>query len=211
MMDNENIVIKMRVEGDYVVLSTYSRQRGHRGPFLLYLDELREWLLEDLGEWHLRDYCGDYDSSIGLEVIDGIAYAEIYWSDGGPDAPGFYQNFTIPVAPLRALLRDGTPLRHLYVSQPKSPHIAASRASETIRRVCADKLARRALSKAMRDCFSEQSGTVVLNPNGRRSFSFSASSGSPSFGYLILHETAVETPVGEKTKLAYCVHASERR
>ena len=204
-----DIVVKMWVEGDYVALTTYSRRHGHRGEFLLYLDELREWLLEYYGEWHLRDRFNGH--SVGLQVIDGAVRAEVYWCDDGPDAPGFYQVFFLPVAPLQALLRDGTPLRQLCMPRQRSPRIAArNHALKTIRRVSGDKLARRALSKALRDIqgqdFSErQDVTIALLPNGRHSFSYDIPSHRSS-GNLILHETSIQTPVGRKPLLYYYIY-----
>lgn len=116
-MDSDNIMVKMRADGKYIAVTTYSRRHGHRGPFLLYLEELQEWCRDGF-EWHLRDeYCG---SNISLSAIDRFANAEIWWSSDDPkDAPGFFQRFSVPLASLRSLLSDGTSFRYLYALNGK--------------------------------------------------------------------------------------------
>ena len=116
-MDNDNIMIKMRADGKYIAVATYSRGRGHRGPFLLYLEELEEWCRDGF-EWHLRDeYCGN---SISLSAGDRFVNAEIWWrADDTENAPGFFQRYSVPLESLRSLLSVGTSFRYLYALSGK--------------------------------------------------------------------------------------------
>ena len=203
----DKVMVKMWIDGDCVALTTYCRRHGRRGRFLLILKEMQEWLLEDYGEWTLMDEdCGNV---ISLHVSGGTVYVQTWWLSayGLDDVQGFSQRFSLPVETLRTLLCNETPIRYLYIPKPQNSHIVTEYASEVIRRVSADKLTRRALSKAMRDCFHWKGEIVTLHPNGRNSFYFTTAFGRrPLCGGLILHETSIHTPAGEKPKFYYGIH-----
>lgn len=202
----DNVMIKMQIDGDCVALTTYCRRHGRRGRLLLILQELREWLLEDYGEWNLMDEdCGNI---ISLYVSGFTVHIQVWWlsSCGLDDVQGFSQRFCMPVETLRAFLCNGEPIRYLYRPKPQNVCLITDRASDVIRRICADKLTRRALNKAMRDCFQEKKDIVTLYSFGCQSFYFTTASGYPAYGGLILHEATVHTPAGEKQKLYYSVH-----
>ena len=198
------VLVKLCVDGDIVALHTYCRSRGRQGPFPLQLDEMREWLLEDYGEWTLSD---EHDGSlIQLDAKSNTAQLQLWWSasDDGDGAPqGFSQGISLPVKLLQALLQDGTPFRYLYQPERRAAHIVTTHAAGTIRSVCADRLGRRAMCKALRDSFRQKGEIVTLYSGGQSSFLFATAYGRPSRGGLVLCETAIPTPAGVKRKLYY--------
>lgn len=202
----DNILVKIRITDNFAAVTTYCRQHGHRGEFLLSLEQLRKWLLEDDGHWNLMKQ--DSGNIISLHLASDTVHIQTWWlSTYGLDiVKGFTLRFTIPENMLRSLLCDGEPIKYLYKPKPQTSCIESTHASKTILRICTNKLTRRALSKAMRDCFQWRGNIVTLYPDGYRSFFFRTSSGCPDCGGLILHETTVKTPAGEKQKLSYSVH-----
>ncbi len=107
---------------------------------------------------------------------------------------------------LADLLRTGEPARVLYRPTDPQARVDASHAVSTLRRVSTDRHTKRALSKALRDCFHWRAETVTLYRDGPQDFMFTTSSGCPALGGLVPHHGTVSTPVGRRERVYYGVH-----
>ena len=206
-MDNSNanhVLIKLSADDDFIAVSTYCRNHGRRGRFLILRDRVKQILSSNPGTLYDSD-CGNH---ISIHNYDNRLHITFDWlteySDG--TLKGFRQRIEIPCDVFTTLMDTGVPTRYLYRPQNPQAHINTVPAASVIRKVRNSPITRRALSKALRDNFYWRSDNVTLYRDYGTSFYFETSSGCPMNGGLILHETTVQTPVGVKPKLYYSVH-----
>lgn len=205
--NQNNILIRAWLtDNGYLAITTYSRAHGKHGRFFIMKDALCEWL-------HGLQTHPFYDTDCGwilrFQRIRDNYDIIIYWlsSDSRDQVRGIRQRFMLPAALLQSLLmNNGAPIKMVYSETAAMAHIDVTGASTTLRTICANKRKRRALSKAMRDCFKWDDDKVYLVPDFGSSFFFTTQSGCPSSGGLVLHETTIATPHGEFPKLFYSVH-----
>ena len=202
--NKRNVLIRLAVDGDFIAISTYCRAHGRRGRFLVASDLLGRLLDGSVTTLYDAD-CGNH---LRAYVSDGVVCITFDWLNEYSDGTlkGFRQRVELPERAFSDLLRTGLPVRVLYSPTDAHARVDASHAVSTIRKVRADRLASRALSKALRDCFRWRSETVTLYGDGPLDFLFTTASGCPAVGGLVRHETTVRTPVGMKPKVYYSVH-----
>lgn len=107
---------------------------------------------------------------------------------GDGSVKGIRQDITVPMLTVRLVLDWSEEQKYLYNPPTPTAIIDARPAAGTIREIVKDKRLRRALAKAMRDCFRWPGDEVTLYPDGNHSFFFTTKSGFPKNGGLILHE-----------------------
>lgn len=199
-----NVLIRLTTDEFFVAISTYCRTHGRRGRFLVSRDQAAHLLDGSVTTLYDAD-CGNH---VRAHVSNGVVCLAFDWLSEYSDGTlrGFRQRVEIPALSLTDLLRTGSPARVLYRPTDAHAKVDATRASSTIRRVRADGLASRALSKALRDCFRWRGETVTLYRDGPLDFTFTTASGCPAFGGLVRHETTVSTPVGTMPRVYYSVH-----
>lgn len=199
-----NVLIRLTTDEIFVAISTYCRSHGRRGRFLVSRDLMACLLQGSITTLYDAD-CGNH---LRAHVSDGVVCIAFDWlseySDG--TLKGFRQRVEIPAQSLTDLLRTGNPARVLYRPTDTHARVDISHAASTIRRVRQDRLASRALSKALRDSFQWRGETVTLYRDGALDFTFTTASGCPAVGGLIRHETTISTPVGTKPKVYYSIH-----
>ena len=202
--NTSNVLIRLTADECYVAVSTYCRKHGRRGRFLVSRDRMARLLDGSIATLYDAD-CGN---RLQAHISDGVVCLTFDWLSEYSDGTlrGFRQRVEIPVRTLTDLLRTSRPARVLYSPTDAHARVDASHVVGAIRRVRQDRLARRALSKALRDCFRWRGETVTLYRDGALDFNFTTASGCPAVGGLILHETTVSTPVGARPKLYYSVH-----
>lgn len=202
--NKRNVLIRLTVDGDFIAISTYCRTHGRRGRFLVASDLLTRMLDGSVTTLYDAD-CGNH---LRAYVSDGSVCIAFDWlseySDG--TLKGFRQRVELPERAFTDLFRTGKPARALYRPAEPKAGVDASHAVDTIRRIRADRLASRALNKALRDGFRWRADTVTLYRDGPMDFVFTTASGCPALGGLILHRTTVNTPVGRRLKVYYGVH-----
>ena len=195
-----SIKVELGNDGHYVGVSTYERDHGSRGRFLL--------------SWHLimdvltgRENRIKYDTDCGhfaeLWLEDEQLYVRFTWlSQFDRDrVQGFIQTIRLPKKLMIAML--GVKGRRMYLCQPvrRQAKIDATGVASTIQRILLNKLTRRAFIKAMRDSFQWPGDEVKLYNDGVYNFYFTTKSGFPKCGGLILHEG------GERTTHPYVYYS----
>ena len=153
-------------------------------------------------------YDADCGNHLRAYVSDGTVCITFDWLSEYSDGvlKGFRQRVELPERTLADLLRTGRPVQVLYRRTDAHARMDASHAVSTIRQVRADGLARRALSKALHDCFRWRAEMVTLYGDGPLDFLFTTASGCPAVGGLFRHEVPIRTPVGMKPRLYYSVY-----
>ena len=195
----ENILVKVSCNESLVAIRTYSRSHGRRGRFLLDANVLWDALWTDY--LHYDSDCGHIAKFYRKEEH---IFFDVFWLSYyvGDQVDGFVQHFTLPFLDLSYLMQEGGAQAFLCVPQSPVAKVDTTRASRTLRRVIPDKQKRRALSKAMRDCFRWPGETVYLSSDGEHDFFFTTESGFPKNGGLVLHENS-NSPY---PKVYYSVH-----
>ena len=188
-----SLLVKMGFDGDFFAFTTYSRDHGHHGRFLVSPDALK--LAMETGKTV-------FDKDIGSFIEMRTQYSgkhnflnvRFTWlnvfSDGS--VHGFQQSAKIPLYLIRYILRTGETIKFLYQEPVAQARIDLSRAGETIRHIISDKRKRRALCKALRDSFQWVDDTVNLFNDFGDSFYFTTESGFPSNGGLVLFENTYD-------------------
>lgn len=204
----ESIMIKLYTDGDFISMSTYCRRHGRHGRFMFGAMKIRETIVSrhtifdsDCGSY--AELYSDYDD---LHIC-------ICWlsEDSGDRVHGIKQRIAIPIPLIEQILQAQEmriKIMTKYLYQPPKPRatIVTSGALSTLRRVQTNKLKRRALSKAMRDCLRWPGYLVRLYSDGADDFFFQTCSGYKICGGLILHESEERTRTGSYPKLQYSVH-----
>ncbi len=202
---HSHVLVHLLPNENTIGICTYQRGVGRNGRFLICRDPLREWLTGD-------PMCPFFDMDCG-HVLCAMSDGEnidfrIYWLQHAYNnrLTGYEQFFSIPKQLLLNAFLNTAPVRHLFVPPTRKARISQQIKPEVMRRILSDPRTKRALSKAMRDCFHWSGEIVTLYHDGRSDFFFRTSSGCPTCGGLILHETTVKTLNGAFPKRYYSVH-----
>ena len=199
-----DVLVKVALTDQFVALSTYCRQIGRRGRFLILTDSLRRVLDEECITVLDTD-CGHH---IQIRKYNNMLHITFDWLSeyGDGHLKGFRQHVVVPCEVFSRLLETGAPVTYLYRPHEARAQIDTSHVSHVIRTINEDSVVRRALSKAMRDHFHWDADQVTLYRDGDTDFFFRTTSGCPAEGGLILHQSSVRTPIGMRPRLYYGVH-----
>ena len=202
----KHILVKAWRTESCLAITTYSREHGHHGRFLIPIDSITAWIY---GPKDSAFYSMDCGHILEMWQVSDCYRVNIHWISmySNQEFRGFCQTFTLPAEELfNLLIRNGKPIATLYAENEVHARIDASRASRTLQMICANRHMRRAFSKAMRDCFRWRDEVVYLFNDGGGSFFFRTETGCPACGGLILHESTVKTPNRNLRKLYYSIH-----
>ena len=188
-----SLLLKLGFDGDFFTFSTYSRDHGRHGRFLVSLDALKLAMESDKTV---------FDKDIGsfIEIRTqhsggrSVLSVQFTWLNTFADGTvhGIQQSAKIPLHLIQRVLDTRKPVKFLYQEPAAQARIDSSRAGKTIRQVIGDKHKRRALCKAMRSCFQWVDETVNLFNDFGDSFYFTTESGFPSNGGLVLFENTYD-------------------
>ncbi len=200
-----HVLVRLLPNGNTLGISTYQRDIGRKGRFLVVSDRLAEWLD---GHHHTPFYDMDCGHVLCITSNKGILHFRIYWVCKYPanTIRGYEQVFECPDTLVWDVLRNQEPMRYLYTPPPWTSRIDQRISPAAMRIILSDPRKKRALSKAMRDYFKWDDDFVTLYSDGGADFFFRPSSGYPSCGGLILHESSVKTTHGSYPKLSYSIH-----
>lgn len=201
---DRHVLAHITSDGDFLAVHTFSRAIGRRGRFLILRERLREWLeTHPEHSFYDRD-CGHY---LQLRLNGNTCRFTFSWlSACGDRLSGYEQLFELPLGKLKQAVYEGMEIRHLYIPAAATAKVELSCQHDRFAPIAANGRLRRAFSKAMRDCFQWPGELVRLSPDGSTHFYFTTRSGFPACGGLILHESAVKTPCGNRQKLFYSIH-----
>lgn len=201
---DRHVLAHITSDGDFLAVHTFSRAIGRRGCFLILRERLREWLeTHPEHSFYDRD-CGHY---LQLRLNGNTCRFTFSWlSACGDRLSGYEQLFELPLGKLKQAVYEGMEIRHLYIPAAATAKVELSCQHDRFAPIAANGRLRRAFSKAMRDCFQWPGELVRLSPDGSTHFYFTTRSGFPACGGLILHESAVKTPCGNRQKLFYSIH-----
>ena len=188
-----SLLIKLGFDGDFFTFSTYSRNHGHHGRFLVSPDVLKLAMESDKTV---------FDKDIGsfIEIRTqhsggrSVLSVQFTWLNTFADGTihGIQQSAKIPIHLVQHVLVTRQPVKYLYHEPAAQARIDASRAGKTIRQILTCPRKRRALCKAMRDSFQWVDETVNLFNDFGDSFYFTTESGFPSNGGLVLFENTYD-------------------
>ena len=192
-MTMTSLLLKLSFDGDFFSFSTYSRDHGHHGRFLvspdvlkLAMESYKTIIDKDIGsfvEIHTQHSGGRYVLNVRFTWLNAFADGSVH---------GVQQSAKIPLYLIRYILRTGETIKFLYQEPVAQARIDLSRAGETIRHIIGDKRKRRALCKALRDSFQWVDDTVHLFCDFGDSSYFTTESGFPSNGGLVLFENVYD-------------------
>lgn len=185
----ENLLIKIKTDGDFLAISTYGRKAKYHGRFLTDF--------EKLAHMENGDYLFDRDCGNIMQCFkrNGKFIFTFWWMNacGDDTFKGIQQTFSVQEYELLSV-DYCQPLVFMCKKQEKGKaKIDTSNAGRTIRNACQDKRTKRALSKAMRDNFNWAGDTVRLFSDGNCDFFFRAEGAWGICGGLILHNTPGRT------------------
>jgi len=182
---SENILVKVVCDDAFVTIRTYSRAHGRKGRLLLVSENVWDALWND--SIHYDSDCGHIAE---IQRRGDFVSFSIFWLSyyGCDTVEGLVQRFKLPHRDLSFMLQEGGEQKYLCKPPARAAKIDLSRASRTLRNVLKDSKTKRALSKAMRDCFQWPGETVYLSSDGKTDFYFTTESGYPKNGGLVLHE-----------------------
>ena len=202
----KHVLVKAWCTEHCLAITTYSREDGHHGRFLIPIDSITAWMQDPRDRAFYSKDCGHI---LEMWQDDENYRINVHWISMYSDHAfkGIYQTFTLPAEELFNLLMcGGKPITTVYAEHEAHARIDATRAAKTLQKICANRRMRRAFSKAMRDCFRWRDEDVYLYNDGGGSFFFRTETGCPACGGLILHESTVKTPNGNFRKLYYSIH-----
>lgn len=197
---NDNVLVKMSTDGGFVAFSTYSRQIGRKGRFLFGVGFLREIMENDVTKY-------DKDCSNFVAVYrdgENVNFRFFWLSElSNGKIEGVRQTVSVPAAIIYYLIECNelsirASAKHLSTPERGGAKINTKSAVKTIKNIENDKRKKRALSKAMRDCFQYAGETVCLFSDGFDDFYFVCETGWKINGGLILHK--------DKGGYKYAVH-----
>ena len=197
-----NILVKLRADGEFIRIRTFDRAHGGSRSFIVRREAL--WKLPE-GETAIDS---DLDGFLEAFVRNEMVQMRFYWISVNNDViSGYKQSFEIPLTLiLRVLNSRDMMAKYLHRATKKPTRFHAVRAANTLRTIQQDDRIHRAFSKGMRDHFHWPGDTVTLYSDGDHDLYFTAESGFPANGGLILHEGSVNTVRGTFPKLQYSVH-----
>ena len=188
-----SLLLKLGFDGDFFSFSTYSRAHGHHGRFLVSPDVLKLAMESDktIIDKDISSFIETRTQHSGGRYVLNVRFTWLnIFADGS--VHGVQQSAKIPLYLIRYILRTGETIKFLYQEPVAQARIDLSRAGETIRHIIGDKRKRRALCKAMRNCFQWADETVSLYSDFNDNFYFTTESGFPSDGGLVLFENTID-------------------
>ena len=183
----DSIKVELTNDGDYIGIRTYDRNHGARGRFIISRAVIINTMFEPEQRVTLDTDCGNFAE---LWHVGKDLWIRITWlsESSSRQVWGFKQLIKIPQRYLKQILPNTGRVKFLYQTGRDSAEIITTRAAATISMILEDKYKRRALSKAMRDCFKWPGEVVTLYSDIDYSFYFRTKSGCPADGGLILHQ-----------------------
>ena len=183
----ENTIVKLTYDSGYVAVKTFDRTHHGSIRFLIDPEKILRIMNDPMGGSAFDADCGNF-----VEVWQKGSYVwfRFVWlsSYGDNSVTGFTQHIYVPADRLDELLDIHTPITFLCKKESRGAKVH-NQAHHTVANVLSDSRKRRALSKAMRDCFQWQGDEVTLWDDGGDNFFFVTKSGFPKNGGLILHES----------------------
>ena len=192
-MTMTSLLIKLSFDGDFFSFSTYSRDHGHHGRFLVSPDALKLAMETDktVFDKDIGSFIEIRTQHSGERSVLSVRFTWLNtFADGS--VHGIQQSAKLPVHLVQHVLVTRQPVKYLYHEPAAQAHIDASRAGKTIRQILTSPRKRRALCKAMRDSFQWVDETVNLFNDFGDSFYFTTESGFPSNGGLVLFENTYD-------------------
>lgn len=187
-----NIMVKLEnYSENFLRIRTYDRIHGSKWGFLVDRNRLSEHINNGFRFPYVE--CDGWNV-IKISQVVSEFFIQIDWLEHSYDANnsihGYHQWFNIPCALIVDILSGAIRSTKYLHKDVKKPTRIVNHAIRTTRKCAEDKLARRALSKAMRDCFDYDGDTVYLYDDGGYSFYFEdyANDTRCMNGGLILHE-----------------------
>ena len=188
---NNNVLVKMAACGGFISFQTYSRGAGKNGRFLFGVDFLRG-VLED-GKTRYDKDC--YHYATVYRDGDNLSIRFLWLHEiGGRKFEGIEQRIAVPTAVIYYLIECDTlnikaTAKHLSADRKGGAKINAKNAQSVVHNIAANGKKRRALSKALRDCFQWPGEIVKLWKDGRENFYITTDDAQlPLAGGLILHK-----------------------
>ena len=107
-----DVLVKVALTDQFVALSTYCRQIGRRGWFLILTDSLRR-VLDEERVTVLDTDCGHH---VQIRKYNGMRHITFDWLSeyGDGHLKGFRQHVMVPCEVFGRLLETGTPVTYLY-------------------------------------------------------------------------------------------------
>lgn len=183
----DSVKVELYNDGDFIGIRTYDRKHGARGRFSIARRVMIIALLEPEQKVTLDTDCGCLAE---LWRVGHDLWIRFTWlsESSGRQVWGFKQYIKIPQKRLKQILLKTGRIKYLYQTERLNTKIITTNANATISSLLEDKHKRRALSKAMRDCFKWPNEVVTLFNDMGYGFYFTTKSGCPKNGGLILHE-----------------------
>ena len=178
----ENVMVTLTHDYEHVSITTYERQLGRRGEFVIWRESLEQMLKPSASSRTEED--GGYTLAI-TRWDDSLRF---YFTWGHSWTGLRHQEVVIPIRLIRSLLKRDQTIKYLYCPIDRPVEIDSRRAALEIREIAQDKFLRRAFSKALRDKFRQPGEKVILYPIENHSFLFLAKGANPCSGSLILVE-----------------------
>jgi len=168
-MAENSILIKLKRDGDFIHLTTYSRKLKRQGRFFIRMDKLLDWLRKGMPESFHDNDCG-WRLTMRPINFDKVN-VEVLWINTDSDRVyGWRQEFMLSVDDLVRLCHlDDAQIRRLYTERDMSKPIRICHHTNPILH---DRYVRRAFSKAMRDCFQWRNSNITLYPDAGNNFMF---------------------------------------
>lgn len=207
-MKSNATLVKIIPRGELASLVTCRKDGGKSPTFLFFRQRMLQWLQESSGARYYESDMYSYLSAYGGGNGEEIHFTLTLLSSAGPEdsVRGYIRRFQLPRAWLLNALASETPSRFLSHGENPSSRIVFQNCQSALRRISLLPKTRRALCKALRDCFQWPGEVVRLYPDGGDSFYFTTQSGFPACGGLVLHASDLATPGGTTRQLRYEVH-----
>ena len=192
-MTMTSLLIKLGYDGKFFTLTTFSRDHGHHGRFLIFPDTLKLAMESDR-----MVYDKDISSFIEMKSLhsggcDHLGVRVTWLTDfNNGNVRGVQQYAKIPLHLIQHVLDTGEAVKFLYQEPAAQTRIDSSHAGKTIQKILSCPRKRRALSKAMRDSFQWSDDAVTLYNDLNDSFYFTTESGFPRNGGLVLFENTID-------------------
>ena len=188
--------------GGFLALSTYNRQHGRIGRFLIDAAAFSEWFTHGIGEFYDRDIGFVFATIRGNHV-----QIRLLWHRSSSNGYSTYadQTVAIPVTAIDSAIA-GEPIRRLYIEDGTPPRLDFTQAAGAIREICSNKRKRRAFCKAVRDSFQWRRSSLVTFYNDFPPGSFFFREKDGIHGGFILHQSKKQTKAGITPCFVYSVH-----
>lgn len=198
-------IVTIESTGSFITLKTYDAQHGNSMRMYIDSDKLYRWIDSEAQSALLDHDCGSF--TIMRRVNKEMISVRLTWlhTIGNHDIKGYTQDFYLCTDDLMAVLLTEDRVRKLVSLDGKPRQAQITITNGAHRQIKAlDKRHRRALSKAMRDCFFWKDSCLCLYADWGSDFSFVEQKLS---GGLCLHDTRVSGKDRKlHDKLYYQVH-----